>query len=1168
MKKSVIAKGIINYIFAMFFAIVFGLFCNADVGWFILLTLILAPFMSIGLAWLSARMLKISCEMEDALLSKGDTCCMKVCMENRSIFPTPPIEVFFTKDAGAQSECPQLLVTVNSRGQKEFLVVFKAKICGKSMVGLDEVRVTDYLGLFSFAVQGMEVASLKKTVAVIPNVAEVSAKDDNLIKVMQASHHMEESEDTVEAGTYSFGGFPGYDNREYVPGDPLKRINWKQSAKRNKLLVRLDDEMASQSIHVVLDSVFDKASVDVKRVALLHQYSGFSAQEIVAKVAEDAVENALGIMQVLLRNHYTIQFYAAFEREFEMFEIADEMDLENVRLQLAQYCFSQEEKERIPKKEAGLYEKVGIFSTPNSYEDACAVLEGAGMSQFTSVYSVIEEARKQNNDDVLLSLPDGKKEEKREKNAWERLADLGKPLILPFLLSMLLSVTVFSVFGIPFGSKWTAIQILVCLLLTGFCEFTKRHRFIGGLMISLFLVSDMFFAMRLVFQGGVLNYFYWFVSGGSEVESTFGFLMSLVAIFTVFFTVVVFYFTRVLYRTSFLMLVSLIPFVVYVKVMLDINMVHVVFITLLNVIAFLLNTRTMRDQGKRIEGYTTGLFSFGLYALMFVLIGLSLPEAETKYYYMFESAFLGGNVTESLPQEYSEMSEYSGNADGFNELNNRKIYVITGVEAGKTLYLKRQTFDLYDFDKDRWYGHDYYSQAVYSQEDWMKARGEKNLAALAQAFSLTEEYQPGFLAEYGFPSTLDGYDSTARLMQIETMNFPSVAYITPPQTLGIIVRNGDDSAQAGTFLSRGEVFQKVDGLLGGNLIYNVQYKDETMDRAKWLQAGMANISMEDTQTMLLQMQKILKEHGESESLQVVNAYLDEWNEASNYHAVCEINTEEIPQRVWELAQKITKDCVYDWQKAAALQGYFRENGFVYDLEYDAPNDSVEYFLFEGKTGTCSDYASAYVLMARSVGLIVRYVEGFVPDEEYNGDYVVRTNCGHAYPEVYIPNMGYMVYEATLPAGYGTGSGAASGIGAYFIRAGFATILIFAAISVVILILLFLHKVAAPYVREAYFNHKYEKATPKQAVVMCYEQLLRKQAKGIIQNAGTYTPYEFAQEFEKRFGFDISELIYMVERAVYAEETVTTAQKEQARNLYKNAKETVTEWRKKQKRRKR
>ena len=135
-------------------------------------------------------------------------------------------------------------------------ITYEARISGPSVVGVEQIRVTDYLGLMSFKIKKSDDTTNRKMVKVIPDIAEISVKDDRILKIMQLSMNADDSDDTVESSMHMLGGFPGYENREYVPGDPLKRINWKQSAKRDKLLVRLDDEMASRSATVLLDSVF------------------------------------------------------------------------------------------------------------------------------------------------------------------------------------------------------------------------------------------------------------------------------------------------------------------------------------------------------------------------------------------------------------------------------------------------------------------------------------------------------------------------------------------------------------------------------------------------------------------------------------------------------------------------------------------------------------------------------------------------------------------------------------------------------------------------------------------------------------------------------------------------------------------------------------------------
>lgn len=1180
MKKRVIVKGIVNYIFAMIFAVIFGLFLDANVGWFILLALILAPLMSVFFAWISCRRIELSCEMDDAFLAKGDTCVMKVNVRNKSIFPTPPIAIKLADEAGVKSDNNQLLVSVLSKASVTFQVVFKAKICGKSVVGIESAQVTDYLGLFSFSLKNQDYSLLKRNVAVIPDIAEIGDRDDNIIKIMQTSLNMDDSDDTVESAAYTFGGFPGYDSREYVPGDPMKRVNWKQSAKRGRLLVRLDDEMSSRSVNVVLDSVFNKDDVDVYSAAPLLPFRDFDNDEIIPAVGQAAVENALGIMQVLIRHGYKINFYAMWDKQFVKYEIIDDVDLENVRLELANYSFSEEENvDRLPKEEALFNENVGIFSTPNSYEEAGRVLERGGDNLYTTAYSAVGEALKQGTADGELSFSD--LESRRNKSAEsgkasgikEKITSLLKKIVkqftVPYFLALLLSISVFTVFDIPVISYWTIWQMVVCAVIMAFCEYARKHKVIGTLMIVALVVVILNTSFDIMFRGGNFSYMRWFMSGGDTVETVPAYLLTLLMIFTIFFAMVVYYFTRILYRTSFLMLVSMIPLIIYVKVMKPVDMTQVVFITALNIAAFLINTRAAKDKDKRIIGYANGLVSSAFYAACFLMVGLALPEAETKYYYIFEDTFLGGNMTQEIPQEYSDMSEYSGNADGFSQMNNRKLYTVSTEDTGKTLYLKRQTFDLYDFENDRWYSDYYYSGAEYPLEEWTQEQEENSLVMFLEALSLAEKYEPGTLEKYGITGidriegTLENYNAARKSLTVQATNYLSAAYITPPGTYRITVLSNDSRAEENTYVSRSGAFQISEGYLGSDIEYEALYYDEETLRNMWIAAGGADCDIETSQAMLYDVEWILKMNDEDRYADVVSRYSDEAWRAHMYSEDCKENTGLISEKVLELALDITEDCTYDWEKAEALQEYFKNNDFVYDLSYDAPDDSVEYFLFEGKTGTCSDFASAYVLMARAAGLTVRYAEGFVPKEEQMGEYVVRSDCGHAYAEVYIPNVGYVVYEPTQPA-IEVINDTGFGISAYFLYAGFRVLVVFGIVSAIILSVLFVNRFVAPCVSEAHFEWNFIRAVPNKAVVLLYRRIQDKTAKKLVEDAKTCTPYEYGEKLEAAAGCDISELVYMVERAAYKEESLEAADKTRAKSVYKQAVKDIKAWKKKSK----
>ena len=78
-------------------------------------------------------------------------------------------------------------------------------------------------------------------------------------------------------------------------------------------------------------------------------------------------------------------------------------------------------------------------------------------------------------------------------------------------------------------------------------------------------------------------------------------------------------------------------------------------------------------------------------------------------------------------------------------------------------------------------------------------------------------------------------------------------------------------------------------------------------------------------------------------------------------------------------------------------------------------DPIWYFLNENKKGYCTQYASAAVMMFRSAGIPCRYVEGYRIDEQKfknNNTAQVTDFYAHAWPEIYVENVGWVPVEVT------------------------------------------------------------------------------------------------------------------------------------------------------------
>jgi transglutaminase-like putative cysteine protease len=119
-------------------------------------------------------------------------------------------------------------------------------------------------------------------------------------------------------------------------------------------------------------------------------------------------------------------------------------------------------------------------------------------------------------------------------------------------------------------------------------------------------------------------------------------------------------------------------------------------------------------------------------------------------------------------------------------------------------------------------------------------------------------------------------------------------------------------------------------------------------------------------------------------------------------------------RIQALAREITAEAQTPFEKAIAVTRYLRENITYSQTIAEAPRnrDRLEWILFEYKQAYCVYYASAEVLMLRSVGVPARMAVGFTQGERDGDNYVVRRLNSHAWPEVYFPGIGWVEFEPT------------------------------------------------------------------------------------------------------------------------------------------------------------
>ena len=145
--------------------------------------------------------------------------------------------------------------------------------------------------------------------------------------------------------------------------------------------------------------------------------------------------------------------------------------------------------------------------------------------------------------------------------------------------------------------------------------------------------------------------------------------------------------------------------------------------------------------------------------------------------------------------------------------------------------------------------------------------------------------------------------------------------------------------------------------------------------------------------------------------------------------------DDLPGRIRTLAQQITAGHATAYGKAKALERYLSTQytyRFARTAEEGRPppgHDPVDWFLFDHREGTCGVFSSAFVVLARSIGLPARVVSGWAIAQTADTQ-IVYVDQAHQWAEVAFEGLGWVSFEPTASGGAPSRvEGAGSGSGA-------------------------------------------------------------------------------------------------------------------------------------------
>ena len=107
----------------------------------------------------------------------------------------------------------------------------------------------------------------------------------------------------------------------------------------------------------------------------------------------------------------------------------------------------------------------------------------------------------------------------------------------------------------------------------------------------------------------------------------------------------------------------------------------------------------------------------------------------------------------------------------------------------------------------------------------------------------------------------------------------------------------------------------------------------------------------------------------------------------------------------------------DYDKLLKLEELLRsmnysKNPGLIPSDIDTDAEFLDYMILDKQEGFCSHYATAFVLIARSMGIPARYVQGYKIVKQKDKEIPVLQNNAHSWAECYFEGVGWIVFEPT------------------------------------------------------------------------------------------------------------------------------------------------------------
>lgn len=713
--------------------------------------------------------------------------------------------------------------------------------------------------------------------------------------------------------------------------------------------------------------------------------------------------------------------------------------------------------------------------------------------------------------------------------------------------------------GILSAIGWGAATFAIGWVMFRIFDYMQKHHIIGfgiyAVLVTVFGVSVRF-ALDKGAEDYPISWMLWFLTPQDSLDYTYWYTLGFFLLFMLFMGSVIYYFTRVRYRIFMNFLIFIIPFAIYGKEYEKMPTGFIILLTVGYVLLMVYYRQLIDNEKTEFVGRRQSWKAIAAYAVAFSTIAAIVPkpavEADRSY---LESLIKAEALTDRLNNMLNVFRDTTAGQQFRTRSKNWLVYEAKAVEP---LRIKTATYSGYNFIDDSWNVVENVD-SIFGEKVDSAPLNIGSRMGVADAFLKAAQYDSDYAEKYGLTEYVrEGLDEP-EIRQVKFYSMSGVvgvsegAYMAPvPQ--GAIAMTECTRKGKMTRLRGGTVYA-INSPFSTTEKFTFDYSADTFFLSVKNNKFVDNIAKYDYNELL----------ADTEDVLFWARYYDDWNneEDKRIYDYLSFDNQHYQDylkyyleygenvRIKVLADKITKNCKTEYEKANALESYFYNNDFIYDLSYKKKKgENAEDFLFETHRGVCYEYATAMVLLARAAGIPARYCEGYnmtkpcennLANDETN--FGISTEDAHGFPELYIRGYGWLSFEPTVADQVIEEK--KSSTTDLLAKAGMYIL--------VIALLLVLFSFASPFLAHKFFIMRNKKRTPRDTVKAIMHRICR-----IYDIESANTSREVGILVHEKSGTYIEGVIELFDRAAYGEEELTESEKESALAEYITAYEALRE----------